>query len=75
MNNFEYINGFSCAIKDDKSELILAIYRKYPSINESGDFSEEKCDLVNTLIMNKDTAQELRNALDSLLNDNEIIEE
>lgn len=74
MNNSDYINGFSCAIKEDKSEVVLVVYKNYPIANEDGDFEKNACDVVSTLIMTTATARNLHDALGSLLDSDELVE-
>lgn len=64
----DYINGFSCAIKEDKSEVVLVVYKNYPVVNENGDFGENACDVVSTLMMTTETAKNLKDTLETLLN-------
>ena len=74
-NNTEYINGFSCAVKEDHSEVVLVVFRNYPKINEDYSLGDNECDVVNTLIMTSETAVNLRNALDKVLNDDDSLDE
>lgn len=67
MNNSEYVNGFSCAIKEDQSEVVLVVYKKFPKINEDGEFDGVENTIVNTLIMTSETAKNLNLALTELL--------
>lgn len=67
-----YINGFSCLIKEDKSEVIVIVNKNYPKVNDLGDIEGNECENVATLIMTTDTAIKLKNALDEIINSETI---
>ena len=72
--NTDYINGFSCAIKEDHSEVVLVVYKNYPVVNNNGDFDDSTCDVVRTLMMTTQTAKNLKESLEKLLNSDDMEE-
>ena len=72
--NTDYINGFSCAIKEDHSEVVLVVYKNYPVLNNNGDFDDSTCDVVSTLMMTTQTAKNLKESLEKLLNSDDMEE-
>lgn len=72
--NTDYINGFSCAIKEDHSEVVLVVYKNYPVVNDDGDFDNSECDVVSTLMMTTQTAKNLQESLEKLLNSDDMVE-
>lgn len=66
--NVEYINGFSCAINEDRNELVINFLRTMPKTNEEGDFEDGvEASRICTIIMNSDNAMNLKNSIENLI--------
>ncbi|MBO6047523.1 MAG: hypothetical protein J6P61_07280 [Erysipelotrichaceae bacterium] len=67
MNEVEYVNGFSCAMDESGAETIIVLRRGVPVINEAGDFVNVDEEVVGTLVMTTNAANELYEALGDIL--------
>ncbi|NMA25682.1 MAG: hypothetical protein GX936_08460 [Clostridiales bacterium] len=65
----QFTNGFSCAVDDKKTEIVIRFEQTCPGFDESGKVSSLVNEPVTTLIMHKDVASGLISALTRLLSD------
>ncbi len=70
--NSEYANGFSCAINDDKTEVVISFFKTVPILDETGNMSEQSCDNVGTIIMNVSNAENLAESIYEIINNTSI---
>lgn len=71
----QYVNGFSCAIDEEKREFILNFVQRFPKIKEGNIGEEMEIEVISSLAMDKKVAERLRSALNDVLEDeNEDVE-
>lgn len=68
----QFINGFSCAMDQEKEELIITFVQQVPEIGEDGKATTVKVEEVVKLVMGKVTAQNLSDGLAEILTDDKI---
>lgn len=65
----QFTNGFSCAMDQEKEELIITFVQQVPEIGEDGKTTTVKVEEVTKLVMGKVTAQNLSDGLVEILAD------
>lgn len=65
----QYVNGFSCAINEEKGEFMLNYTQRFPKIVQGNLEDENETEIVSSLVMNTQVAERLRDALNDLLGD------
>lgn len=65
----QYTNGFSCAMDQEKEELIISFVQQIPEIGEDGETTNIRAEEVVNLVMGKVMAQNLLNGLTEMLTD------
>ena len=65
----QFTNGFSCAMNQEKEELVISFVQQIPEIGEDGKTNNIKVEEVANLVMGKVTAQNLLNGLIEMLSD------
>lgn len=65
----QYTNGFSCAMDQEKEELIISFVQQVPEIGEDGETSNIRVEEVANLVMGKMMAQNLLDGLAEMLTD------
>lgn len=69
----QYVNGFYCAVDNQKEDFILNFVQRNPRIDDEGIQDEMVTETVASLVMGKTVAQNLLTALGRMLeteNDN-----
>ncbi len=67
----EYVNGFNCAINNQKDEVVISLFRTLPKINDEGDFDGAVLTKAGIVILNRETAENLVSSLTQMLSDSE----
>ena len=62
----QYVNGFSCAVSKDKSEVVINFVQKVPDVEDDGTVSETT-EKVASVIMGRESAKQLTDALAEFL--------
>ncbi|MBD5548186.1 MAG: hypothetical protein HDQ97_12415 [Lachnospiraceae bacterium] len=65
----QYTNGFSCAMDQEKDELMISFVQQVPEIGEDGETNHVKVEEVVNLVMGKVLAQKLLDGLVEMLTD------
>lgn len=65
-----FTNGFSCAMDQQKEELVINFVQQVPEVGEDGKAKNIKVEEVSKLVMGKVMAQNLLEALTEILTDN-----
>lgn len=65
----QFTNGFSCAMDQEKEELIITFVQHVPEIGEDGKTTTVTVEEVTRLVMGKVTAQNLLDGLAEILAD------
>ena len=63
----QFTNGFSCAMDQEKGELIINFLQQSPKIGAAGKADEVKEEEVISLVMGKVLAQNLADSLSEIL--------
>lgn len=67
----QYVNGFSCALNEEKEEFILNFVQRFPKIKDGKMENETDVEVVSSLVMDMQIAKRLKNALGEMLEDEE----
>lgn len=65
----QFTNGFSCAMDQEKGELIICFLQQVPEIGDDGKTKSVKTEEVSNLVMGKVMAQNLLDGLAEILSD------
>lgn len=65
----QFTNGFSCAMDQEKGELIISFLQQVPEIGDDGKTKSVKTEEVSNLVMGKVMAQNLLDGLAEILSD------
>lgn len=64
----QYVNGFSCAMDEEKEDFMIHFVQRIPNLEE-GDLQEEMItENVASIVMGKAMAEKLLDALNEMLN-------
>lgn len=63
----QYTNGFTCAMDNEKGEVIINFIQQSPQIEEDGTIKEIKVEQVASLVMGKVTAKNMLDNLSKML--------
>lgn len=64
----QFINGFSCAMDQERGEMIINFVQQSPDFDDDGKVTIEE---ISSIVMGKVTAQKLLDSLNEMLNENE----
>ncbi|MDO4328126.1 MAG: DUF3467 domain-containing protein [Lachnospiraceae bacterium] len=70
----QYINGFSCAMDDEKEEFMINFVQRLPMIKDGNIQEEMAAETVSSIVMRKAVAEQLYDALKELLEQNDAEE-
>lgn len=63
----QYVNGFSCAMDNEREDFIINFVQRIPKIEDEGMQEEMITENISSLVMNKNVAERLLDALKEML--------
>lgn len=63
----QYVNGFSCAVDNEKEEFIINFVQRIPKIDENGIQEELTTEAVFSIVMGVGVAEKLFHTLEEML--------
>ena len=72
---YQYTNGYNCAIDTGRQMVSIRFFQNIPSFDEKGDLSDSEIEEVTSIVMSMDMARALGNALSSIMEDDDAVEE
>ncbi len=63
----QYVNGFSCAVDNEKEEFIINFVQRIPKIDENGIQEELTTEAVSSIVMGVGVAEKLFHTLEEML--------
>ncbi len=63
----QYVNGFSCAVDNEKKEFIINFVQRIPKIDENGIQEELTTEAVSSIVMGVGVAEKLFHTLEEML--------
>lgn len=63
-----YVNGFSCAMDNEREDFIIHFVQRIPKVGDEGMEEEMITENISSLVMGKNVAEKLLSALQEMLN-------
>ena len=70
---FQFSNAYSCSVDSNRETVAIQFSQRCPHFDENGDIDKTALEAVSSIIMNRDTAISLGNALIALFSDDEDV--